>query len=190
MNTQIEGNVTARNIGEEETALIRATFANNEELLKSIRALMFGMTTTGEEKKLIADTFANPALRKIMWKRFCPALDRNSPIGQVQDVWIGVEEMAFGQPPHTIEQAVMYKKISIDYTMQALGLLENPDAAAPELSYSPTRYPNDTLQVHLLGRNQFIKHIEQQLLFLWLIAQTKKETPAEQKTRVHKGSAK
>jgi len=176
------------NVNEKEIDLIKRTFQDNEQLLKSIRALFFGLGVTEEEKALIKETFSSDELKTIMWKRFYPQLDNKTPIGQVQDIWLGAEQMVFGQNPNVIDQAVKYKDLSLKYTKQSLELLENPDGQSVNINYDPNRILNDPLQIQLLARNQFIRHIEQQLLFLWVIASQKESTPKEIKEKMTKNS--
>lgn len=177
-----------RNITDEETELIQTVFFNNEALLKAIRALFLNLNVTEDEKELVRSTFKNKELLKIFKKRFCPELDKDIPIGQVQDVWLGVEEMVFGQHRDTIQQAVAYKDLSIRMVRQALGLLENPDGERININYDPSA-AIDELQVFLLGRNQFIKHVEHQLLFIWVIAQQKPEDKQDKTKKAQKNSA-
>lgn len=175
---------------EEEVALIRSTFYKNDELLKSMRALMFGLETSQEEKETIKNTFANEVILNIVSKRFYPTLDRNSAIGVSKDSWLGVEEMIFGMSKDTIKQAIEYKKIALEMTNKALILLENPDNENSlfELVYNPDE--DDDLGIKLLARNQFIKHVEHQLLFLKQISEIKEETEEEKKERQEKNSSK
>jgi len=178
------------NVNEEEISLIQSIFKNNEALLKAIRALFFGLKINSEEKEIIKSTFTNSKIKNIFWKRFYPTLDRNTPIGQVQDVWMGAEQMVFGQQENTIYQAVNYKDLSLAYTKQALELLDNPDGKPLDLNYDPKLNVNDKLGIRLLARNQFIRHVEQQLLFLKLISDQKETTLEELKNKLKKDSAK
>lgn len=176
-----------RNITDKEVAIIQSVFT--EEILKSMRALFFGLPITKLEKDEIKGIFADPMVMAIVYKRFYPTLDKDTPIGQVQDVWLGAEQMVFGAPPDTVAQALGYKELSLKYTLQALALLKNPDGEGILVEYSPKKYLHDPLGIVLLGRNQFIRHVEQQLLFLWLIAQTKATTPEEVKKKKQKDSS-
>ena len=179
------------NVNDKEIEIIKETFAGNENLLKAIRALFFGLEVNEGEKLIIKNIFENEDVRRIMWRRFYPQIDRNSPIGQVQDVWLGVEQMVFGMARDTIEQAVAYKELALDYTKKALALLENPEGEAVDLSYSPKIDGASGLQIKLLARNQFIRHVESQLLFLFLISKTKEEgTPKEQEEKKKKSGNK
>jgi len=175
---------------DKELEIIKKTFAENEYLIKAIRALFFGLGVTDDEKKIIKSTFSDDELMTIMHRRFCPELDKNSPVGQVQDVWLGAEQMVFGASRDTIQQALEYKNDAIVMTKQALALLADPNGEAPIVSYNPKSYPLDTLGISLLSRNQYIRHIESQLNILYTIAGKKDETIAETKERINRNSSK
>lgn len=186
----MDGQQPQMSVNEQEIELIKKTFADNEPLLKLMRALFFGLEVSKAEKDTILSTFASDELRAIMWKRFLPSLSKDLPIGQAADVWLGVEGMVFGAHRDQIEQAVEYKELSIKMTQQALELLENPDAHVMDVSYGTKKHPGDALQVNLLARNQYIRHIESQLMFLFIIAGQKTETVADAKKRLQQSSSK
>lgn len=179
-----------RNIHTEEITLIKSVFKDNDTLLKTTRACMLGLGLTGEEKELLKNTYQNEALMKVLHRKFLPTLRKDEPIGQVSDVWLGVETQVFGQSPDAIEQAVRYKQGAIELTRRALTLLQNPDAEVEpiKLDYSPDLYLNDPLRIALLVRNQYIRHVEQQLLFLKVISEQKDETPEDVGKRLAKDS--
>lgn len=170
--------------------LIKAVFTGNEHLLKAVRSLFVGLPVSPEDKALIKDTFAREDVRSLMQRRFLPSMSADAPIGQMADIWLGVEQMVFGQPRDTIEQAVQYKNIAINMAQQALALLENPDGEPMNLTYDPLKYVNDELGVNLLARNQFIRLVETQLSTLWLTTLQKDVPPAEAKKIAEKNSTK
>ncbi len=180
-----------RNINPEEISLIKATFT--DELLKSVRAVMLGLDVTAAEKAQVKGVFSNPKIMDIMVRRFYPKLDKDMPIGQVQDVWLGVEQMIYGESRDTIYQAVHYKAKALELTKKGLGLLVNPDREAMDMDFVPPIGPmsdNDvSLQVGLLARNQYIRHVESQLLFLSLTTKLPDETPEKASKRAKKDSA-
>lgn len=188
MQTEQTGQQPVNTLIDEDVVLIKTVFADNDNLLKAMRALFFGLSPTKEEKELIKNTFAKERLRKIMWKRFYPTISRDMPIGQLGDVWLGAESMVFGVNESTIAQAILYKKGSLEMTYKAMELLEDPDKHEMDLTYNAE--DGDVLATKLLTRNQYIRHIEAQLLFLKVIAGQKKETLAETKTRLGMDSAK
>lgn len=169
-------------INPEERDLIVATFKDNDILLKALRALFLQLGVSEEEKKLVSSL--KPEIKQLLRERYLPALSKDTPIGQVRDVWLGVEEMVFGHSPDTVWQAINYKEQAIVMTKEALELLDNPDnKPGYTLEYNPKMIP-DQLGVKLLARNQFIRHIETQLYTLWIIANQKMETPRETAKRI------
>ena len=156
---------------EVEKELIKGIFKGNEALLLSLRALFFGLSITDDEKTVIKGIFSDKRLLKIMHNRFLPELDRNTPIGTIGDRWLGVEQMVSGVPRDTIQQVIEYKAQSHDMMEKALELLENPDAHDINLDYDPGEL--DEVGSRILARNQYIRHIESQLLFIKIIAEQK-----------------
>ncbi len=176
------------NVNDKEIELIKATFSENEYLLKAMRALFLNLGVSDEDKELMKNTFANEELMKIIEKRFYPVLSKETPIGQVQDNWLGVEQMIFDRPLDTIAQAVQYKDMALKMTRKALDLLKDPDGEKLDIEYVLDN--DDKLQVKLLARNQFVRHIESQLLFLLVIAGKKDESSQEAKKRLTQDSTK
>lgn len=168
---------------EKDADTIRDAFTDNEPLLMSMRALFLNLNPTQEDKDRVRSAFLNQDLKRIVRNRFMPSLDRSAPIGTLQDVWLGVENMIFGQPKDTIHQAIVYKDLAIDYTKTALALLDDPDGPRVDVSFDAKVYGNDEHGLRLLGRNMFIRHVEKQLGFLKMIAAQKKETAEERKER-------
>lgn len=165
-----------------DNALLKTAFKDNDSLLQTMRALFLGLGITNEDKALIRSAFINPELRKAIRNRFLPQLSRHSPIGIVQDIWMGTEKQVFGQPSGVIYQAVNYKRICIEHVEKALALLENPDGAHPDLAYDP-KLVVDEYQVDLLGRNQFIQLVETQLHAFKLVAAEAEPPTAEEKKK-------
>ena len=87
--------------------------------------------------------------------------------------------MVFGFPKDVIYQAVHYKEKALQMTKMALALLENPDGLRVDVSYDPQQSLVDDLGVNLLARNQYLRHIESQLLYIKMIADTEEKTPAQ-----------
>lgn len=158
---------------EKDNATVKSLFQNNEAMLKIMRALFLGLGVTAAEKEQVRSMFSNNELLRIVRNKFYPELSRETPIGQVADVWLGVEQMIFGVPQDTITQAVQYKDLALDMTRKALKLLENPDGEQIDVSYDPKAHLNDPLRINLLARNQYIRHVETQLTALWIIANQK-----------------
>lgn len=166
-------------INEEEVKLIKSVFKDNENLLKTMRALFFGFSLSAEELELLRSTFSNTQLTKIIKKRFLPEISKDTPIGQLGDPWLNETRAIYGQNPTQIEQTLHYKKETIKMLKTALDLLENPRSGAISIEYNPNQHPNDPLGISLLIRNQFISHIETQLSFLRMIAEAEEKTKTD-----------
>lgn len=157
-------------LNERDVELIQRTFSiEDETLLKAMRALFLGFPVSAEQKQLIKSTFADPALRRVIQRKFYPQIDPDEDIGKIQDAWLGVEEMVFGHNPTQIEQALQYKSGALDLTRTALKLLDDPDGPRPDISIKINPMA-DPLGISLLVRNQYVRHVEQQLVFLKIVA--------------------
>jgi len=164
------------NVDEKELAVIQRSFKDNDELLQSMRAIMLNLEPSEADVKLVTSVFADDELFTLVYKRFLPSLSKSTPIGQASDVWLGAEQMVFGQSENAIMQAIEYKERSIEMTKLALVGLKSGKCEI-DVTFSSRKYLNDPLGINLLARNQFIRHIESQLLFLKLIASQTKADP-------------
>lgn len=166
------------NINDKEIELMKTVFKGNEDLLKTIRWCLLGLPLSADEVSLIKSTFQSSELLTVFKRRFLPEFDKNSSIGQVQDLWMGAEKMVYGQSRDTIEQSIQYKEQSIAMTRQGFERLVDPENAKPvDLAYSASKYPVDPLAINLMARNQFISHVEQQLLMMWMIVNQPEKAP-------------
>ena len=165
-------------VSDSEIALIKKTFAENDDLVIALRALFFGLQLTDSERKIIQSTFdGNDALKRVIRKRFLPTVSRENPIGVVTDVWLGVETQIFGVPQDTIFQAIKSKELVISMVKTALNLMDNIDGEKVNVEYDPNGLLTDPYGLKLLARNQFVRHIETQLSWLYVIAGQSNETP-------------
>lgn len=173
---------------DQEIALIKSIFKDNEQLLKHMRSLFLGIPLTDVEKGMIALELKGEEIQKVLQRRFLPTIEKDAPIGQISDVWLGVETMIFGAQRDTIEQAVLYKEKALKMTAHALSLLNNLDGEPVDISYNAD--VSDSLQINLLARNQFLRHVEQQLLFLKIISEQEDESQKDKVERNKRDSTK
>lgn len=172
-----------------ELNLIKATFSENEELLKTMRKLMYGQEISETEKAVIRETFANKELVEAVRHKTYGTNNFNTPIGQLSDFWIGVESQIFGSSRDTIYQAIESKKIVFDMFTKAFNLLSNPDGEKVDIS-SEIDLNADPLGVKMIARNLFMKAIDGSLMSLLQIGGKKGETIEETLKRLQKDSAK
>ena len=165
-----------------ELELLKSTFADREELLKSIRNLFFGLPMSEDEKTEIKRTFSGEQLRKLMRKQFLPEIQADLPIGQCVDLWmtIDLKDKDISQ----IRQIVEARKELIDMIKVSLELLESVDGTPVNLNGWVNKVWADGLDSSLIARNQFISHIDQQLAVIRTLAGVKTETVEETKKRL------
>lgn len=172
---------------EQEVALLKATFKENDYLLKVLRSLFLGYEVSKADKDLVRSTFSGKAdLQTAVRKKIYPLYTDDAPLEYLPDVWTGLQTSIFGQSRDNIYQAVVSKNLLLGYLTVAIKLMENPDGETVDLSYNPDiSLVSDPLQTKLLGRIMFINTLQSALNMIKVIANTKDESPttiAEKKT--------
>jgi hypothetical protein len=169
--------------------LIKATFAENEELLLSIRKLFFGAEISPEEKANIKNIFSKPQVKEVFRKKVYGLNNLDTPIGQLSDFWLGVETQVFGANRETIEQAITSKDLVLKMFQKAFDLLDNPDGEKVNLDFNATSLITDPLGIQIIARNLYMKAIETSLLAVQTIAGKKDETLEQTLQRLQKDSS-
>jgi hypothetical protein len=163
-----------------EIDLLRKHFKDNDALLLAMRAVMLGIDPTDEDKKLVSETFANEELFAAIKYRFLPRLSREVPIGQVQDIWLGIDQQILGQSPEVIAQMINHNALSIEMMVTSVRRLQNPKLAPVDTRPS-FDVDDDKYAITLLGRNRFIRAVETQLLTLKTLANQPQQAPEDAK---------
>jgi hypothetical protein len=177
-----------------ELGLIKATFADNDELIYAIRKVFLQFPLTDAERKLIKAQ-VTPEVLAVLRKRILPEWTEWYPLTQIPDFFStltseiekrGVEDMA---------PMFAAKQLEEDYLKQQFGVLESGDfnVAAPieliklrKLEGKPPyqQYVDTTARNYLLG------YIDPMLGHIKILAGTKEETPEQQEKRLTRDSAK
>ncbi len=165
---------TVRNLYEKDQEVLRKTFFDNEGLLRAMSKVMFGVALSEPEKGMLRTTFADDEVFYVVKRRFLPSLDDPMSLAQAKDAWSGIELDIAGKPRDVVEQLVGYKARLIAMTEQAVVLLRNPEDPAVDLSVD-ARLINDPLGTKVLARAQYIVNVNQQISFLWIAGNQKKE---------------
>lgn len=168
-----------------ELLLIKEAFAENEDLLKAVRNLFFGVEISPEEKNAIKQTFSNPDVLEAVRHKIYGLNNFNTPIGQLSDFWMGAEQQIFGASRDTIQQAIGVKKQVLLMFTKAFKLLENPDGEKVS-----TELVEDDLGIGLISRNLYMKAIDTGLFTILQIAGKKDETLEDVMKRLEKNSSK
>ena len=165
---------------QEEVDLLKKHFRDNDELLKAMRAVMLSLEPSESEKQLVKDTFAAEDVYNAVAYRFMPSLSKKVPIGQVQDIWLGIDQQITGQHTDVVKQSVLVHDISGRMVAKAIKLLRDPDGEAVNVAVDSEmiNLEGDEMATKLLARNRFVRAIETQLLSLKTTA-NQAEQPAD-----------
>lgn len=177
-----------------ELLLIKSTFAENEDLLKAVRKLMFGAEVSLKEIESIKSAFSDPDVIDAVRHKVYGLNNLETPIGQLSDFWMGAETQIFGASKDQIYQAVAVKEKVLGMFEKAFALLTNPDGEKVDLKVkSVLNVPVteiDPLQIDLIARNLFMKAIDSGLFAIMTIAGKKDETLEDVLKRLSKNSNK
>ncbi len=172
-----------------EIETLKKAFAENDELLISIRALLLGFPIKKSEADVIAATFEDDNVKEAFRKKLYPVLTPTSLIGQGGDYWYGTDTEILGRDPETIGQIVNSKHRVLETLEQAMELLENPFSKNKiDLKFKSTEA--DPFQIELLARNKYINAVGTALSMIKAVAGKKSETVEETKRRLMNDSSK
>lgn len=179
-----------RRLTDSDLELIKSTFAGNDELLLSIRNIMFGLKTSTVEDKQISELFSIKPLQDIFRKVMLPTLDPNIGLGFSKDLWLssadGLKEVTPERMFPIYEAMITYEEMM----EQALSVLEDPTKEKVSLDIDRTL---DAVGMYkqMLTRSQFVSTVEGTLLNVikaW--AGQKDESLEETKARLKQDSSK
>ncbi len=177
-----------------ELSLIKAVFAENEELLYAIRKVLLQFTLTKDEKKLVKNA-VNSEVYSILKKRIFPSVDNDFPFGQLSDLY---QTLTNDLKIKTVDEMKMFldaKQLEIDYLTQQFGYLKNVEA-----TFKPKIVLDDLMVikgkttyqacVDTTARNYLLGFIDPMLLLIKSIAGQKVESIEDTKKRMSRDSAK
>lgn len=167
-------------ISDTEKSLLKSTFKDRNDILLALRNLFFGFDLDERERGLIT-TMNTPAVRKLLRKMILPELEKDIPIGQSIDLWMTVQIHSLDE----FQTQVSARMKLIRKVETALSMLETPGIGKVDLKFKDTIAHDD-----LISRNNFITHIEAQLLAIRTIVNQLDETPEQKAERQRKDSAK
>lgn len=186
-STRIQDAIKALDNNETET--LKKAFAENDALLVSIKALLFGFPIKKSEADVIETTFRDKNVREAFRRKLYFKLSPTTPIGQGADYWYGTDTEIIGKDPETIKQIVNSKQSVLVMLEYAMKLLENPNLPKKiTLEFAPTG--DDPFQIELLARNKYINTVNTALVIIKTVSGMKNETVEETKRRLLTDSSK
>ena len=178
----------------EEIALFKEYFSGQEGLLKSIRSLLIGLDVPDEEKKRIQAVFSSKPLLEAFRHRIYQLETDDVPLGQVNDLWMGLDARLQGASIDAITQAIKVRTRVIRLFEKIESYLQDPFQEKLDLRVSLAQLENSfnlsESACDLMARNMYIKSVDMVLAIVQNITQKKEESPEEVLARVRKDSTK
>jgi hypothetical protein len=171
-------------LAENEIDTLKKAFAENEELLMSIRRLLFGFPIKKSEADVIESTFKDKNVRDAFKNKLYLELSPTTPIGQGADYWFGTDTEIVGKDPDTINQIVTSKHLVLMYLERGMAALENYALYASKINLELSSIKDDPFQIMLLARNKYVSTVNTALIMIKTIAGMKNETAKETKERL------
>lgn len=176
-------------VNDQQISAIKDSFAGNNELLMSIRALLMGFEIDEATKNIIKSTFTNETVREAFREKLYPKLSPTSLIGQGGDFWFGTDTEIIGRDPETIKQLMQSKKETLGYFDHAFRLLDDPFGKAISLEVE-CDFKKDPYQISFIARNRYLSALGTALAMIKAIAGEKKENLEQAKLRLFRDSSK
>ena len=176
---------------DQELSLIKATFADNEDLLYAIRKVLLQLKLTDQEQKLI-DSMSKEVYA-VVKKRLYPDIDGDSPLTQIGDIYQTLTKDLQSKSVEDMKPLFDAKQLEIDYLNQQFNVLKGKKVEEKiKLSELGNLIGKDNYErfVHTTARNFLLGYIDPMLLMLKKIAGQKTESVDELKKRITRDSSK
>ena len=170
-------------ISDDELQVLKSAFADSDDLLISMRQLLFGFSVAPSMRQDILSILSSSDTFRVFRKLFKPELDdENVPLGQSIDLWkaISFDGASTDKQAETVLEAKIICMKMIDQALELLAGKENVIINLNDI---------DTV-AKLIGRNQYLNHIEQTMLQIKILAGLKEETVEQTVERLKQNSTK
>ncbi len=172
---------------DEELAIIKGTFSENDQLIFALRSHLLGDKIDGSDKDIVSKMSDESV--EILIKTIYPEIGSNTGIHHNVDLYSAVSVRESGENSIT---EILSRDIVADYLFERLSSIRNK-------KFSENKKLRDLIDrkvedkercINLLARNTLVSHIDFQLQQLIFLAGKKDETPEETLARLKKNSAK
>lgn len=174
-----------------ELALIKTTFAEQEELLVLVRKFLLQGDLTKSELSYLKSFTQSPEVLAIIKKAVNPQLDKQAAPFQSVDLF---SSMDFNPTPAEHAYLIIKSRhVACKYLDIQFAVLEG-SVAGNTIEFDKLVEPTDDFEqtyINMIARNFLLSHIDSQLFnSLAIIAGSKDESPEEQKRRLTMDSSK
>lgn len=175
-----------------ELQLIKAVFADNEDLLYAIRNVLLQFPLSDAQKKMIKGQ-VTPEVFTILKKKILPDLDPDAPLSQLADLRVTLTQDLKTKTIDEVAPRLAALETEIAYLEQQLNVLMDIDAPTAE----PLRLEDMRTLIGKMPENAYIAlnaylfilgYVDPKLNDLKIIAGIKEETPEEQQKRLKRSS--
>lgn len=178
-----------------ELGLMKALFAENDDLMFAVRNF-FVQINTKEEETLLKKAWTKE-VAALLRKSFLPHLDGEAPLFQLSDMHVAhALEMKQGNGIDAMWPLIRAKEIVIKYLGQRLDKLDG-EKVKDEIVLSKlisdldlATVDREDAYVNIYARNYALSYVESRVQEMKVLAGTKLETPQETRERLAKQVAK
>ena len=172
-----------------ELSLIKAVFADNDDLLYLIRNVLLQFPLTAEEMKMLRSAMT-PEVISVLRKRILPEVSPDAPFSQLSDLYQTLNNDLNTKSSGEMELLFEAKQLEIDYLTQQFLVLEGKDVEQKIILDDLKDLRSDNAYVNTKARNFILAYVDQMLILVKNIAGEKKETVEEAKKRMQRDSTK
>lgn len=175
-----------------ELGLIKATFADNDELIYAVRNVMLQVPLSPAEQELIKKQIT-PEVFGVIKKKLLPDFTGDYPLTQIPDFYATLTQDLKNCSVADMHPLFEAKILEKDYLAQQLSVLAGENTAEViKLAELHKLEDKDQLTryVHATARNYLLGYIDPMLRDLKIIAGQKEETPEDQAERMTRSSSK
>jgi len=177
----------------QQLEIIKHTFAENEELLYSIRKVLLQFPITDEQRGQLKTAMTKDVFT-VVKMRLLPSLDGDTPLTQLGDLYQSLNNDLRTKSVLDMASLFQSKKIEMEYLEQQFKQLENVDEKLnPKIILDDLKNITDDFELNYINttaRNFLLSYVDSYLNMVKNLAGQKDETVEEQAKRLERDSNK
>lgn len=174
-----------------ELGLFKTLFADNENLLFTIRKVLLQFELTEEEQKAI--DAISPTGMSLIRKHFMGGIDPEAPLNQLADMRRGYAVEMQGKDVEEMTPIFQAKELQIDYLNQQFDFLEKANIQQEiklDEMHEVKLKPKEKAYSDIMAWNNILSYVDSNLQQIQFLAGKSDETPEQTIKRLQKDSSK
>ena len=173
---------------DEEIALIKNIFGDNDNILISLRKLFLQAPLDDEDINVLKIVSDSEEAIKLLRKVFAPTIELDAPIHQIIDLWMTVENK--DKTPAELRLALRARGRLIELIEEGFARFDKTNKTKSSIyNYMPNFMEDDeSVFVEYTARDAMLGHVEIQLQQMNMLGKNKEETVEELMARLQKDS--